>query len=95
VPPRITLAWSRCEICGRHAPVWQCRIGSRRVNACLHCIVTLRLRCAGLALASVGEAPREGRRAATAGLEPDEALIERLTARGGRRGARRRRSSGS
>ncbi|MEB2836281.1 MAG: hypothetical protein GSR80_000303 [Desulfurococcales archaeon] len=100
MPPRITLAWSRCPICGRHAPVWHCRAGGRVVEACMFCAYTLGLSCEGLRVPSRPYGVR-GRPS----LEPDESLLEELstgrTRAGGAQAKRRvasrrgRRSRGS
>jgi ribosome-binding protein aMBF1 (putative translation factor) len=74
VPPRVTLAWNRCALCGRHAPTWRCRVGGRYVDVCLFCAYTLRLKCEGLTLA-VSPSPTR------TSLEPDEALLKKLEAR--------------
>lgn len=80
---RSTLAWERCEVCGRHGPVFECeRLG---LVVCAHCRVLLD--CGGR---------RPGRQRRPAGararrrakLAPDEDLIEALASR--RLGASRR-----
>ena len=75
MPPRITLAWSRCPICGRHAPVWRCRVGGRIVEACMFCAYTLGLSCDSLRVPGRSRGVR-GRPS----LEPDESLLEELSA---------------
>ncbi|MEB3852024.1 MAG: hypothetical protein LRS49_05570 [Desulfurococcales archaeon] len=87
MPPRVTLAWSRCSICGRHAPTWRCKLPSGGyAEACLFCIHTLRLPCR-----SIGAPPRGAQAGQAApSLEPDEALLETITS-----GRSRRRSKGA
>lgn len=73
MPPRTTLAWSRCALCGRHAPTWRCRVGGSYVDVCLFCAYTLRLKCEGLTLAVRPSLTKTS-------LEPDESLLEKLEA---------------
>ena len=35
--PRNTLAWERCDSCGRRAATSPCMIGGRRYNLCPYC----------------------------------------------------------
>ncbi len=93
MPPRVTLAWSRCQLCGRHAPVWRCRVEGRVVEACMFCAYTLGLSCDGLRVPS----PPRGARGRPS-LEPDESLLEELSTsrtRAGGSQARRRAASRS
>lgn len=38
---RGTLAWYRCEICGRKATVFECRYNGRTISICPYCITAL------------------------------------------------------
>ncbi len=76
-------------MCGRHAPAWRCRVNGRFLNVCLHCIYTLGLSCGPVRLGAPARSRGEAR--AASGLEPDEALLERLSARRVAKSARRRR----
>ena len=80
---RSTLAWERCEVCGRHGPVFECkRLG---LTVCPHCRVLLD--CEGRR--HTRERRQPGSRVRRkAKLAPDEDLIEALASR--RLGASRR-----
>ncbi|MEB3816898.1 MAG: hypothetical protein LRS46_03040 [Desulfurococcales archaeon] len=89
MPPRITLGWDRCDLCGRHAPTWKCRVGGKTLNICLFCAYTLSASCESLTL----ELPRRAPGPEKPVLEPDERVLEKYskTVVGrGRRGSSRR-----
>ena len=71
---RLTLAWDRCEVCGRHYPTSYCA----RVKAwlCPHCTSLLGCREGGRR----GAAPRRSLK-----LEPDEDFIESVALKARRR----------
>jgi len=45
MPPRNTLAWEICELCGRHIPTIECTIGDKKVKLCSFCLFLYRDLC--------------------------------------------------
>ncbi len=65
MPPRNTLAWEVCEICGRHSPTTKCSINGRRLKLCIFCFALFGNKC--------------GEKATKTALSPNEKVIENIT----------------
>ena len=50
---RSTLAWESCQLCRRHGPVFDCKVGYSSMRVCMNCAVTLGAVCKGIELESV------------------------------------------
>ena len=37
----MTLYWDRCDICEKHKPTLECRLGPHIIRACINCYTTL------------------------------------------------------
>jgi len=38
---RETMAWYKCDVCGRRGLFYECRWGARKVHVCPYCLIAL------------------------------------------------------
>ncbi|MDM7275883.1 MAG: hypothetical protein P3X22_007220 [Thermoprotei archaeon] len=65
---RSTIAWVKCELCGRRGQTFECLAGKIVVNLCIYCATVLsaspKVKCKAPLVSSVGgfpaPSPREG-----------------------------------